>query len=192
MVLDPGSTVAGVLPRSKTASAPVDWCRAQLPRGRARAIIVNSGNANAFTGKTGETSVRRVVEAVAAGLGCRRQDVLAASTGVIGQPLPTEKILDTLRGLPGALTPEGWEDAAAAIMTTDTFPKAAARETAIGGKPVTIAGIAKGSGMIAPDMATMLSLVFTDARLPAELLQSLLRQGPDKSEWKSKCRNSSP
>src|SRR3546814_11537315 len=112
MVLDPGSTVAGVLTRSKTASAPVDWCRAQLPRGRARAIIVNSGNANAFTGKTGETSVRRVVEAVAAGLGCRRQDVLAASTGVIGQPLPTEKILDTLRGLPGALPPAGGAGAA--------------------------------------------------------------------------------
>jgi len=181
MVLDPGSTVAGVLTRSKTASAPVEWCRQQLPHGRARAIIVNSGNANAFTGKVGETSVRRVVEAVAAGLGCRRQDVLAASTGVIGQPLPTEKILETVAGLPGKLAAEGWKDAAAAIMTTDTYPKAAVRQTEIGGKPVAIAGIAKGSGMIAPDMATMLSFVFTDARLPAEVLQTVLCQGVDRS-----------
>ncbi|HMA15969.1 MAG TPA: bifunctional ornithine acetyltransferase/N-acetylglutamate synthase, partial [Kiloniellaceae bacterium] len=111
MVLDPGSTVAGVLTRSKTASAPVEWCRQQLPHGRARAIVVNSGNANAFTGKTGETSVRRVVEAVAAGLGCRRQDVLAASTGVIGQPLPTENILDTVADLPRRVKAEGWADA---------------------------------------------------------------------------------
>lgn len=181
MVLDPGSTVAGVLTRSKTASAPVEWCRAQLPHGRARAIIVNSGNANAFTGKSGETSVRRVVEAVAAGLGCRRQDVLAASTGVIGQPLPAEKILATVGSLPAALKADGWQDAAAAIMTTDTFPKGAVRQAEIGGKPVSLAGIAKGSGMIAPDMATMLSFVFTDARLPAELLQALLREAVDKS-----------
>ena len=181
MVLDPGSTVAGVLTRSKTASAPVEWCRAQLPHGRARAVIVNSGNANAFTGKTGETSVRRVVEAVAAGLGCRRQDVLAASTGVIGQALPTERILATVQGLAGQAKPDGWADAAAAIMTTDTFPKGAVRHSEIGGQPVVIAGIAKGSGMIAPDMATMLSFVFTDARLPAGLLQSLLRGAADKS-----------
>ncbi|MGF1631672.1 MAG: bifunctional glutamate N-acetyltransferase/amino-acid acetyltransferase ArgJ [Kiloniellaceae bacterium] len=181
MVLDPGSTVAGVLTRSKTASAPVEWCRAQLPHGRARAVIVNSGNANAFTGKSGETSVRRVVEAVAASLGCRPQDVLAASTGVIGQPLPTEKVLKTLAGLPAKLKADGWKDAAAAIMTTDTYPKAAGRRCEIGGKPVTIAGIAKGSGMIAPDMATMLSFAFTDARLPGEVLQTLLREAVDKS-----------
>jgi glutamate N-acetyltransferase/amino-acid N-acetyltransferase len=181
MVMDPGSTVAGVLTRSKTASAPVEWCRAQLPHGRARAIIVNSGNANAFTGKTGETSVRRVVEAVATALGCRRQDVLAASTGVIGQPLPTEKILTTIAGLPEKLKAAAWDDAAAAIMTTDTYPKGAVRETEIGGQRVVIAGIAKGSGMIAPDMATMLSFVFTDARLPSEVLQTLLRQGADRS-----------
>ncbi|MGD1880109.1 MAG: bifunctional glutamate N-acetyltransferase/amino-acid acetyltransferase ArgJ [Kiloniellaceae bacterium] len=181
MVMDAGSTVAGVLTRSKTASAPVDWCRQQLPHGRARAIIVNSGNANAFTGKTGETSVRRVVEAVAASLGCRRQDVLAASTGVIGQPLPTEKFVQAVQALPKKLKADGLKDAAAAIMTTDTYPKVAVRRTEIGGKPVTIAGIAKGSGMIAPDMATMLSFVFTDARLPATVLQTLLREGVDKS-----------
>ncbi|GAB4373472.1 MAG: bifunctional glutamate N-acetyltransferase/amino-acid acetyltransferase ArgJ [Kiloniellaceae bacterium] len=181
MVMEPGSTVAGVLTRSKTASAPVEWCRQQLPHGRARAIIVNSGNANAFTGKTGETSVRRVVEAVAASLGCRRQDVLAASTGVIGQPLPTEKFVKAVESLPRKLKAGGLKEAAAAIMTTDTYPKGAVRQTEIGGKPVTIAGIAKGSGMIAPDMATMLSFVFTDARLPAPLLQALLREGVDKS-----------
>lgn len=181
MVMDAGSTVAGVLTRSKTASAPVDWCRQQLPHGRARAIIVNSGNANAFTGKTGETSVRRVVEAVAASLGCRRQDVLAASTGVIGQPLPTEKFVKAVESLPRKLKAGGLKQAAEAIMTTDTFPKGAVRRTEIGGQPVTIAGIAKGSGMIAPDMATMLSFVFTDARLPAPLLQALLREGVDKS-----------
>jgi glutamate N-acetyltransferase / amino-acid N-acetyltransferase len=122
-----------------------------------------------------------VVEAVAESLGCRRPDVLAASTGVIGQPLPTEKFIATVEGLPAKLKADGWQDAAAAIMTTDTFPKGAVRDTNIGGKPVTIAGIAKGSGMIAPDMATMLSFVFTDARLPAELLQLLLREAVDKS-----------
>ncbi len=181
MVLDPGSTIAGVTTRSKTASAPVDWCRAQLPHGRARAIIVNSGNANAFTGKTGETSVRRVVDAVAASLGCRPQDVLAASTGVIGVPLPSERIIRTVRALAKKLKPGGWKTAARAIMTTDTYPKGAVRHAEIGGKPVMLAGIAKGSGMIAPDMGTMLSFGFTDARLPAPVLQALLRQAVDRS-----------
>jgi len=181
MVMEPGGSLAGVLTRSKTASAPVEWCRAQLPQGRARAIIVNSGNANAFTGKTGETSLRRIVDTVAASLGCRAQDVLAASTGVIGQPLPTERILKSAKGLAGKLKPGGWKAASQAIMTTDTFPKAAARQTEIGGKPVAIAGIAKGSGMIAPDLGTMLAFVFTDARLPAKLLQSLLRQAADRT-----------
>ncbi|WP_193368552.1 bifunctional glutamate N-acetyltransferase/amino-acid acetyltransferase ArgJ [Pelagibius marinus] len=181
MVLDPGSTVAGVLTRSKTASAPVEWCRAQLPHGRARAVIVNSGNANAFTGKTGETSVKRVVQAVAGALGCRPQDVLAASTGVIGEPLPTERIIKTVRGLPKKLKADGWKTAARAIMTTDTYPKGALRKAEIGGNPVTLAGIAKGSGMIAPDMGTMLSFAFTDARLPGPVLQALLRQAADRT-----------
>ncbi|MEQ8402454.1 MAG: bifunctional glutamate N-acetyltransferase/amino-acid acetyltransferase ArgJ [Roseitalea porphyridii] len=181
MVLDSGSTVAGVLTRSKTASAPVEWCRAQLPHGRARAIIVNSGNANAFTGKSGETSVRRVVETVAGSLGCRPQDVLAASTGVIGQPLPTERIIKTVKGLARKVRPGEWKSAAQAIMTTDTYPKGAARQAEIGGTMVTLAGIAKGSGMIAPDMGTMLAFAFTDARLPAELLQALLREAADKT-----------
>ena len=181
MVLDAGSTIAGVLTRSKTASAPVEWCRAQLPHGRARAIVVNSGNANAFTGKSGETSVKRVIEAVAGSLGCRRQDVLAASTGVIGEPLPTERIIKTVKGLPRKLRSDAWKAAAQAIMTTDTYPKGAARQAEIDGKPVTLAGIAKGSGMIAPDMGTMLSFAFTDARLPGEVLQALLRDAADKT-----------
>ena len=181
MVLDPGSTVAGVVTRSKTASAPVEWCRSHLPHGCARAIVVNSGNANAFTGKSGETSVRRVVDAVALSVGCRPQDVLAASTGVIGEPLPTDRILKSVKSLAGRLKADGWKDAAAAIMTTDTYPKGAVRRSEIGGKPVTIAGIAKGSGMIAPDMATMLSFAFTDARLPAELLKALLKEAVDKT-----------
>jgi len=181
MVLDPGSTIAGVVTRSKTASAPVEWCRAQLPHGRARAVIVNSGNANAFTGKTGETSMARIVQAVAGSLGCRPQDVLAASTGVIGEPLPTERIIKTVKGLPKKLKPGGWKAAAQAIMTTDTYPKGAARQAEIGGKPVTLAGIAKGSGMIAPDMGTMLSFAYTDARLPAPVLQAVLRQAVDKT-----------
>ena len=176
MVMEPGSTVAGVLTRSKTASAPVEWCRQQLPHGRARAIIVNSGNANAFTGKTGETSVRRVVEAVAASLGCRRQDVLAASTGVIGQPLPTEKFVKAVDSLPRKLKAGGLKEAAAAIMTTDTYPKGAVRQTEIWMHKIAVAAY-----LIAPDMATMLSFVFTDARLPAPLLQALLREGVDKS-----------
>ena len=181
MVLDPGSTIAGVVTRSKTASAPVEWCRAQLPHGRARAILVNSGNANAFTGKTGETSVKRIVQAVAGSLGCRPQDVLAASTGVIGVALPTERIIKTVQGLPRKLKPGNWKAAAQAIMTTDTYPKGAVRQAEIGGKPVMLAGIAKGSGMIAPDMGTMLSFAFTDARLPGPLLQALLRQAVDRT-----------
>ncbi len=181
MVLDPGSTVAGVLTKSKCPSAPVDWCRDRLKGGKARALLVNSGNANAFTGKTGETSVKRVVQAVAGALGCRPQDVLAASTGVIGVPLPTERIIKTVKGLPKKLKPGGWTTAARAIMTTDTYPKGALRKAEIGGKPVMLAGIAKGSGMIAPDMGTMLSFAFTDARLPAPVLQALLRQAADRT-----------
>ena len=181
MMMDPGSTIAGVLTRSKTASAPVEWCRAQLPRGRARAIVVNSGNANAFTGKTGETSARRIIQTVADSLGCGPRDVLAASTGVIGEPLPTERILKTVKGLARKVKPDGWKAAAGAIMTTDTYPKGATRQAEIGGKPVTLTGIAKGSGMIAPDMATMLAFAFTDARLPAAVLQTLLSQAADKT-----------
>ena len=181
LTFDAGSTIAGVLTRSKTAAAPVEWCRAQLPRGRLRAIVVNSGNANAFTGKAGTASVDRVVAATAKSVGCRRSEVYVASTGVIGEALPDGLVVDRLERLTAAARPGGWKAAAEAIMTTDTFPKGAFRHCEIAGKPVTLCGIAKGSGMIAPDMATMLAFVATDARLPAGVLDSLLRKGCEAS-----------
>ena len=181
LVFDPGTAIAGVLTRSKTASAPVEWCRRQLPGGRARAIIVNSGNANAFTGKAGEDSVGRIVSAVAKELKCRQREVFAASTGVIGEPLPDGRLTRALGKLAGSLSGNVWPAAAKAIMTTDTFPKGASRQTTIGGQSVTINGIAKGSGMIAPDMATMLSFVATDAKIPADVLQRMLAAGADSS-----------
>jgi len=176
-----GTAVAGVLTRSLTASAPVLWCRKALKGGRARAIVVNAGNANAFTGAAGEDSVARVVEATAAQLGCRRPEVLIASTGVIGEPLPHDRVVDALAALHAGLAEDGWAAAARAIMTTDTYPKGDTRRAEIDGVPVTINGIAKGSGMIAPDMATMLAFVVTDARIPAKTLQALLARGVDRS-----------
>ncbi len=177
----PGSSVAGVLTKSKTAGAPVEWCRAALSWGSARAFVINAGNANAFTGGAGKASVERTVDAVAALYDCPRHDVYIASTGVIGEPLPDEKVTAALGGLMDDLAPDAWEQAARAIMTTDTFPKLATRSATIDGCPVTINGIAKGSGMIAPDMATMLAFVFTDAAIPAELLEKLLRPAVDQS-----------
>jgi glutamate N-acetyltransferase/amino-acid N-acetyltransferase len=177
----PGSTVAGVLTRSSTAGHPVLWCRELLPRGRARAVIVNSGNANVFRGAEGDAAVRAEADAVAAALGCAPEEVLVASTGVIGERLPVERITAAVPDLAGRLSPDGIESAARAIMTTDTFPKGAVATAEIGGAPVTIAGIAKGSGMIAPDMATMLAFVVTDAALPAPVLQRLLAAGTDRS-----------
>ena len=177
----PGTTIAGVLTRSLSASAPVDWCRGALKGGRARAIMVNSGNANAFTGRLGDASVRRTVGATAAAVGCAPEEVFVASTGVIGEPLADERITEGLPALTAALAADAWAEAAAAIMTTDTFPKLATRTARIGGVAVRINGIAKGSGMIAPDMATMLAFVATDARLSAAVLRTLLRQGAGKS-----------
>ncbi|MBX6321509.1 MAG: bifunctional glutamate N-acetyltransferase/amino-acid acetyltransferase ArgJ [Rhodospirillaceae bacterium] len=177
----PGTTIAGVLTRSLTASAPVELCRAHLAGGRARAIIVNAGNANAFTGDAGMAGARRVAAAVAARLGCPVEEVFVASTGVIGEPLPDERITGAMDAIVAGLRPDAWADAAAAIMTTDTFPKLATRTARIGEATVRINGIAKGSGMIAPDMATMLAFVATDATLPAEVLRPLLRRGVDRS-----------
>jgi glutamate N-acetyltransferase/amino-acid N-acetyltransferase len=176
-----GSTIAGVLTRSLSSSAPVDWCRQALKGGKARAILVNSGNANAFTGRLGEASVRRCVAAAASGLGCRKEEIFVASTGVIGEPLPDERITKALPALAEELAADCWADAAAAIMTTDTFPKVATRTARIGGVEVRINGIAKGSGMIAPDMATMLAFVATDAKLPASVLRSLLKSASGRS-----------
>ncbi|MCF3629651.1 bifunctional glutamate N-acetyltransferase/amino-acid acetyltransferase ArgJ [Thalassospiraceae bacterium LMO-SO8] len=165
---------AGVFTKSLTASAPVDWCRKSLPGGIANGLVVNSGNANAFTGRLGEDAVEQVVEAVADRLACRPSRVFAASTGVIGEPLNFTAITDNLDALAADLAPGKWDEAAKAIMTTDTFPKGAVKEAQINGTKVTIAGIAKGSGMIAPDMATMLAYVFTDAKIPAPVLQGIL------------------
>jgi glutamate N-acetyltransferase/amino-acid N-acetyltransferase len=179
---DPGTTVAGVLTRSKTRSAPVDWCRAGLESGTgARGLLVNSGNANAFTGRAGADAAAATAKAAAKLLGVRPKTVYLASTGVIGEVLPAERVVAALPGLAKALAPDAWEAAARAIMTTDTFPKGATATAEIDGKTVTITGIAKGSGMIAPDMATMLSFVATDARLPADVLQALLRPAADRS-----------
>ena len=180
--LAPGTAIAGTLTRSLTASAPVEWCREALAGGRTRAIVVNSGNANAFTGRLGRAAVEHTVAAAAAGLGCAEREVFVSSTGVIGEPLPAEStIVERLPGLVRALAPGAWEAAARAIMTTDTFPKGASATARIGGETVTIAGIAKGSGMIAPDMATMLAYVFTDAAVPADLLQRLTSRAVERS-----------
>lgn len=178
---DKGTQVAGVFTKSKTAAAPVHWCIKSAKAGRARALIVNAGNANAFTGLAGEKSVQRTVGKVASVLGVPKSQVFVASTGVIGETLPDDRIRKALGGLKKKLAPKDWPGAASAIMTTDTFPKGAWRRAKIGDTEVTIGGIAKGSGMIAPDMATMLSFVFTDAKIPAGVLQTLVRRGADRS-----------
>ena len=172
-----GTQVAGVFTTSKTSSAPVLWCRDKLRGGEARVLVVNSGNANAFTGKAGQEGVAEIAREAAAVAGCRSGEVFMASTGVIGEPLPAEKITRVLSGLAAQSAVGNWRAAADAIMTTDTYPKAATATAMIGDVKVTINGIAKGSGMIAPDMATMLSFVFTDANLPASVLQECLSAG---------------
>ncbi len=184
-VMEPGTTAAGVFTQSKTAAAPVDWCRDMLKGGNyqdgtIKALIVNSGNANAFTGRAGIAAVEKMAAATAEAAGCRQEDVFIAQTGVIGEPIEVDKITASLPGLKADLG-SNWENAAQAIMTTDTYPKGASATADIGGTKVTIAGIAKGSGMIAPDMATMLAFVFTDAVLPREVLQNLLADSADKS-----------
>ena len=173
-VLPAGTTVAGVFTRNRCPGAPVDWCRAALAHGRARALVVNAGNANVFTGRAGIEAVDATAEAAADLLGCKAHEVFVASTGVIGEVLPHAKITAALPALFDTLTEDGWDAAARGIMTTDTFPKAVTRTAVIDGAPVRITGFAKGSGMVAPDMATMLAFVFTDAKLPASLLQKML------------------
>ncbi len=181
--LAPGTQVAGVLTRSATPGHPVTWCRKALPGGRARALVVNAGNANVCRGAEGDAAVAREVEAVRALLGCAAEEVFVASTGVIGERLAVERIEAALPALSGGLSPElaAVEAAARTIMTTDTFAKWASRRIEVDGKAVTLTGIAKGSGMIAPDMATMLAFVFTDAVIPAGLLQELVSRGCDRS-----------
>ena len=176
-VLDKGTAVAGVFTKSKCPSAPVEWCRAKLAKGQARALVVNSGNANAFTGKTGRQATTLTASIAAKALGCSPNEVFLASTGVIGEPLDATKFNGVLGTLAEQAVPGEWMNAARAIMTTDTFPKVATATVKLGKARVTINGMAKGSGMIAPDMATMLAFVFTDAPISAGALQSLLKGG---------------
>ncbi|MGI4881029.1 MAG: bifunctional glutamate N-acetyltransferase/amino-acid acetyltransferase ArgJ [Janthinobacterium lividum] len=169
-----GTTVAGVLTRSKCPSPEVDWCRASLAQGGARGLVVNAGNSNAFTGAAGREASRAQVERAAELLGCPVAQVFAASTGVIGVPLPADKAVAGVEAAHAALGGASLEQAADAIGTTDTFAKGAVATAMVGGRRVTVAGIVKGSGMIAPDMATMLGFVFTDAAVAAPLLQAML------------------
>ena len=180
-LFDPGTSVAGVLTKSKTASAPVDWCRQHLGHGMARALVVNSGNANAFTGRRGREAVERTVEAAARAVDCLEADVYVASTGVIGEPLDTRKFIGLLGDLAREAKPDAFEEAARAIMTTDTYPKLATRKSEIDGVEVTINGIAKGAGMIAPDMATTLAFIFTDATIEPVALRGCLDPGLEQS-----------
>lgn len=175
------TAVAGVFTRSKCPSAPVDWCRQNLAQGLARALVVNSGNANAFTGLKGRQAVELTAGIAARATGCEPAQVFLASTGVIGEPLDGLKFEGVLADCAARARPDLWLDAARAIMTTDTFPKLATRTAEIGGVTVNLNGIAKGAGMIAPDMATMLSFVFTDAPVAAPVLQVLLSCGAKKS-----------
>jgi len=175
------TAVAGVLTKSSTAAAPVDWCRTALKGRKARAIVVNSGNANAFNGAAGMAAVQRTAASAAALLGCAEREVFVASTGVIGEPLPVDKIEAALAGLHDALISDGWAAAADAILTTDTYPKLATAMAEIDGQGVTINGIAKGSGMIHPNMATMLAFIVTDAAIGAEALQALLSAANERS-----------
>src|SRR5207302_4316547 len=179
--LMPGSTIAGVFTQSLTVGAPVLWCRECLAGGIARGIVVNSGNSNTFTGRAGREVVETTAETAARLLGCDPKQIYISSTGVIGEPPPAHKILDALPAIVRALSPDAWEAAARAILTTDTFPKGATATAAIDGVEVRINGFAKGSGMIAPDMATMLAYVFTDAALPSAVLQPLLAASADRS-----------
>jgi glutamate N-acetyltransferase/amino-acid N-acetyltransferase len=175
----PGTAVAGVFTTSKCRSAPVDWSAANLKAGSARALVVNAGNANAFTGKAGIATVKAVAAAAARQLNCKPSEIFQASTGVIGEPLDPSPIV---KALPALVASEcSFADAARAIMTTDTFAKIATARAKLGTRTVTINGIAKGSGMIAPDLATMLVFLFTDAALPHRVLQPLLAQSAAKS-----------
>lgn len=173
-VMDEGTVAAGVLTQSKTASAPVLTCRKHLKKGTARILVVNSGNANAFTGQKGRDAVDLTVEHAAAAANCKSHDVYVASTGVIGEPLDASKFAQLLGGLAKDATADAFEAAARAILTTDTYPKLATRKALIGTTEVTLNGFCKGAGMIAPDMATMLCFIFTDAAIEAEALQELV------------------
>lgn len=180
VTLTEDTEVAGVFTKSQTAAAPIDWCKKCLQSGRARALIVNSGNANAFTGISGVEAAERTSLRASEIIGSLQEEVFVASTGVIGEVLPDHKITDALAGLYKNLGSD-WEAAAKAISTTDTYSKGSYKKIKIGSTEVVIGGIAKGSGMIAPDMATMLAFVFTDAKIPKDILQNLLSKSVNRS-----------
>jgi len=170
-----------VLTRSRTASAPVEWCREQLAHGSARALVVNSGNANAFTGMKGRDAVSATASAAAAVASCAESEVFLASTGVIGEALDPDRFTGRLAELARDAVESAWEDAARAIMTTDTYPKLVSRTVQVDGVDIHVNGIAKGSGMIAPDMATMLAFIFTDAPMTADVVQAICADAADAS-----------
>ena len=180
-LFDRPAAVAGVFTRSKCPSAPVDWCRAHLKGGLARALIVNSGNANAFTGGVGAAAVEHVAKAAATAIGATSSEIFMASTGVIGEPLDARRITQVIDTLVADAREDGLLGAAKAIMTTDTYPKIATARARIGDSEVVINGIAKGAGMIAPDMATMLAYVFTDADVAPAALQAMLSKSVERS-----------
>lgn len=181
MCMSPGSSIAGVFTTSRTASPPVEWCRENLKGGLVRAIVVNSGNANAFTGATGREIVRETAKQTAELLNCGASEVFVASTGIIGEPPPLSKLLQALPVLAGSIAPTKWIDAAAAIRTTDSYEKVSTKTVKRLGETVTINGIAKGAGMVAPQMATTLAFIATDAAIEHSVLQSCLRSAIDKS-----------
>jgi len=181
MAFDEGSSVAGVFTKSLCPSAPVDWCRQHLSGGEARGLIVNAGNANAFTGQAGADACEAMVAAVADTLTCRPSRIYAASTGVIGEVLPAKDLAPFVASMTPSADANAWQDAATAIMTTDTFAKGSTRTADINGTSVCINGVAKGSGMIAPDLATMLSFIVTDAKLDSDVLQDILSDAVERS-----------
>ncbi len=179
--LVPGSRVAGVFTQNRFCAAPVTLCRQHLTTGNIRALVINTGNANAGTGEEGIARARRTCDAVAQLMGCATENVLPFSTGVILEPLPIDKILSALPAAQSDLAPNHWSEAAHAIMTTDIVAKGASRQLSIGGRTVTVTGIAKGSGMIHPNMATMLGFVATDAAIAPVLMQRLVKEVADVS-----------
>ena len=182
IALDPGATVAGVFTRNRFCAAPILVAKEHLASGSAiRALVVNTGNANAGTGEDGLARARKVCAAAAAQIGCRPAEVLPFSTGVIMEPLPVDRIVTGLPAAAAALTADAWLDAAEAIMTTDTVPKARSARVAVGRRTVTVTGIAKGAGMIRPDMATMLGFIATDAPLSTAGAQAMLAHATDRS-----------
>ncbi|WP_375613298.1 MULTISPECIES: bifunctional glutamate N-acetyltransferase/amino-acid acetyltransferase ArgJ [unclassified Bartonella] len=181
IIFDKPVSVAGVFTRSKCPSSPVEHCRASLPHGVARGVVVNSGNANAFTGSKGKHTTDAIICAAANALKVREDEIFIASTGVIGEPMDASGIVNLLPSMTETAEEGNWLEAAKAIMTTDTFPKLATRTFDCGGERVTINGIAKGAGMIAPDMATMLSFVVSDATISSDALQSMLSEAVEGS-----------